>query len=440
MDRPSNRHEPARALARALLLSCAAVGLLACGERTFDARAAGLREQEKPPKVERIDHRVDHLSTAPLSAGQTIDLHVRELRRLGTPRAQAVLMLHGASVPALPGFDLAGEREEEEEGEEREDGTAPSEATYSWALALARAGLHVFILDLQGSGRSFRPAAMDDPCNAPDADQRRALIPNPLAAACSPTSTLPLVTSASDWGELDTAIDFVRARTRAETVHLVAWSQGSFRVGPYAAMHPEKVASLFLAAPIYNPAFRSGTGPGGFGPPAAAPPAGTPMTVRTRADVMGLWDAEQRCDGGQVAPGVQDRVWDAIRREDRLGSTWGPPIAGEDEPGGVLRVRTPFLWGWNQGVAAAVTVPIAIFQGELDQGGGGLQRLPELYQTVASAKKLRFRVQCAGHFVPWEARRGVLHDFSREWIERGSVAGHETGEFFVANDGSLQPL
>ena len=61
-----------------------------------------------------------------------------------------------------------------------------------------------------------------------------------------------------------------------------------------------------------------------------------------------------------------------------------------------MRVRSPFLWGWNETVASRVTVPMLIIAGEFDRGDGGIQALAELYQTVQSPSKLRFKVQCAG--------------------------------------------
>src|SRR5262245_42831804 len=102
-------------------------------------------------KVVTIDHLVPHTSTVPANAGDVVQLFVRE-RFLrddddGEPREprKAVLMVHGASVPVLPGMDL------------RHD-------DYSWAFRLAKAGFDVFMLDFQGSGLSSRPK-MDDTCN-----------------------------------------------------------------------------------------------------------------------------------------------------------------------------------------------------------------------------------------------------------------------------------
>ena len=128
---------------------------------------------------------------------------------------------------------------------------------------------------------------------------------------------------------------------------------------------------------------------------------------------------------------------------DALGRSWGPPPAGADPsaaPEGVMRVRTAVLSGWNQGMAAQITVPVLIIAGELDRGEGAIQALPELYRTVQSTKKLRFKVQCAGHRMVWESQRRLLHAISKEWINDGAVAGFETGEFYVDIEGRLFPM
>jgi pimeloyl-ACP methyl ester carboxylesterase len=402
------------------------LGIVACAEEPTGSRSVSKLELDfssKSSKVETIDHDVPHVSTVPANAGQTISLRLRERRARNRDVRKVVLMVHGLSVPAQPGFDLQAD-------------------DYDWALSLAKsAGFDVFMLDFQGSGESTRPR-MDNPCDVPKADQTRALIPYQIPATCNPQYPFTLITSKSDWDELDTVVDYIRELRGVDKVNLVSWSQGSFRIGPYSVLHPEKVESLFMYSPIYNPAFRSGVAPGGFGAPVPLPQAGTPMSLRTKGDLLALWNGEERCEG-QLEPGIQDTVWDAIMDNDDLGRTWGAPPAGAPEgsaPEGVMRVRTPFLWGWNQGMASRLTVPLLIIQGEFDKGDGGIQALAELYQTVQSTQKLRFKVQCAGHRLVWESRRKILHHISKEWIKHGSVAGFETGEFFVDTEGNLSRL
>jgi pimeloyl-ACP methyl ester carboxylesterase len=334
-------------------------------------------------------------------------------------------MIHGLSVPVLPGFELRTDH-------------------YDWALWLAQAGgFDVFMLDFQGSGRSPRPK-MDDPCNVPKAQQQSILIPNPLSATCVPSYPFQLINSQSDWSELDTVVDYIRDIRGVDKVALVSWSQGSFRIGPYAVQHPGKVESLLLYAPIYNPAGRAGTGPDGFAPPGALPQPGTPLTLTTRSGLMvNRWGPEIQCEG-QVEEGIQDAVWSAIMANDELGSSWGPPPAGVpagSPPEGVMRVRSPFVWGWNSSTASRIEVPALIIYGEFDNNvlipPQTSNPAPILYETIPQANKLLFKVQCAGHFMVWEKQRRVLHHISKEWLEHGAVEGFTNGSFFVDTEGNL---
>jgi len=168
----------------------------------------------------------------PANGGELVELFVRErVKDSGKEPRKVVLMIHGLSVPILPGFELRTDH-------------------YDWALWLAQAGgFDVFMLDFQGSGRSPRPK-MDDPCNVPKAQQQSILIPNPLSATCVPSYPFQLINSQSDWSELDTVVDYIRDIRGVDKVALVSWSQGSFRIGPYAVQHPDKVDSLLMYAPI----------------------------------------------------------------------------------------------------------------------------------------------------------------------------------------------
>ena len=383
---------------------------------------------EETANVITIDHAVPHISTVAANSGELVHLFVRERVRSDIherPRT-AVLMIHGRSVPVLAAGELRY-------------------GNYDWALSLARSGgFDVFMLDFQGSGRSPRPK-MDDPCNAPTA-QQGILIPNPLSATCPHSYPFTLNTETSDLDELDAVVEYIREHRGVDRVHLIGWSAGSLRIGPYAVRHPDKVASLFFFAPIFNTAFR-GT------PPIADP---TPMTLGTRASLFAGdgrttgWDVEvnaalaSACEDPR-ASGIQDVVWAAIMENDELGRTWGPPPTGApagSAPEGVMRVRQAVnkTAVWNAEVAARVTVPTLILRGEFDVGQGGLQHMSELYRLVNNDNKLRFTVRCAGHFLHWERQRWILHQFSKEWIKHGRVSGFDTGEFVVDTEGTLSPM
>jgi len=401
---------------RQLALSMALASLAACHEpseptalpRSFSANT----DVHETANVLTIDHAVPHISTVAANAGEQVSLFLRERVRadIGDRPREAVLMIHGRSVPVLAAADLQFQ-------------------DYDWALFLARSGgVDVFMLDFQGSGRSPRPM-MDDPCNAPTA-QQSILIPNPLSETCAHSYAATLNTSTSDLDEMNSVIEYIRSLRHVDKVHIIGWSAGAFRAGPYTAKYPEKVASLFLFAPIFNVNFR--------GPPPIADP--TPMTIGTRADfllgdgrVTG-WNTELKCEN-QRAPGIEDVVWAAIMPDDDLGRTWGPPE-------GVMRVRQSVnaLNVWNASVASQITVPTLILRGELDTGQGGLQHVAELYDLIQNDNKLRFTVQCTGHFMQWESQRHVLHKISMQWLKHGRVDGFSSGEFYVDTDGNLTPL
>lgn len=380
-----------------------------------------------------IDHRVPHVSTVPANAGDLVHLFLRERVREnpgdGNPR-EAVLMIHGRSVPVLAVAEL------------RYSG-------YDWAFWLAQAGgFDVFMLEFQGSGRSPRPR-MDDPCNAPAAQQQR-LIPNPLSAPCPPSYPFTLNTAGSDLDEMDSVIEYIKNLRDVDKVHLIAWSAGSFRIGAYAVRHPQKVASLFFFAPIFNAGVHPPPPPiPPTNPPSPLPRPGTPMTVETREDFAAGWDAEVRraLESGRCEhprePGIQDVVWSGIMENDELGRTWGPRPAGAPEgspPEGLMRVRQIVQWGWNPEVASQVEVPTLIIWGEFDSGLGGRQDVAQLYDLIRNDNKVRFTVQCGGHFLQWEKQRGILHQFSKEWIKHRRVGGFDRGEFLVDTQGRLTPL
>jgi len=402
-----------------VVLTIGLLGIAGCGDRSDPARvgAPNFAADASVAQVVTIDHQVPHISTVPANAGELVSLFVREQFPHNRDARKVVLMIHGASVPVRPGSDL-------------------SSHSYDWALWLAQSGgFDVFMLDFQGSGLSSRPK-MDDPCNVPAAQQQSILIPNPLSATCPASYPFQLINSRSDWDELDAVVDYIRALRGVEKVALVSWSQGAFRVGPYAVQHPDKVESLLLYAPIYNPAGRAGVGPDGFDPPVALPQAGTPMTLRTRPaflDGANGWNPEIKCEG-QVEDGIQDVVWNAIMDNDAVGRTWGPPE-------GVIRVRSPFLWGWNVTTASRLSVPVLIIVGKLDLVVRQFPDFPNsfinLYETIPHSHKLLFKVDCAGHYMVWEGQRRVLHHISKEWLKHGAVDERTTDIFSVDTDGRI---
>ncbi len=395
------------------------------------------------PHMNPVDHRVKHTSTIPANSGEEIELFVRQYKRVGsggTPKP--VLMLHGRSVPALPGFDLVLPPH----------GSSPHpDTSYSWAQGLAGKGYDVFIMDLQGSGRSQRPK-MDDPCNANPA-QRDLLKTNPGTGHCSPTADYPhqLGNSRSEWDELGTVVEYIRGLCDNEKVAFIGWSAAAFVMGPYALQNPEDVASLFLLAPMFPPNGRWSTNTAApFDPPPGTPlptqpeskpPAvfGFPMNLTSKAAFQASISDKE----------LADHVWRAIMDSDSIGKKWGGPTAGAPE--GVMRWRNSYWWGWNTSTVPHAStlgnaVPVCIVYGDQDRTANTPEEMgpvlhfsvPKLYKKIHGRDKLMFRVEGWDHTPVWERKPSqVLQHMSWKWLEGKKVYGVERGSWVMDTDGVL---
>ncbi|MFM9629564.1 MULTISPECIES: alpha/beta hydrolase [Streptomyces] len=396
------------------------------------------------------EHKVPHRSKIPANFDAQVELPVREYdgtRSNQTPRT--VLMLHGRSTPALAGFDLAPVP----------DGRA---TRYSWAQELADDGYDVFIMDLQGSGRSPRPR-MDEANNANPA-QQDLLVPNPLPAPLAPTYPHQLGNSESEWAELDTVVKYIRSRPgKDRPIRFVGWSLAAAIMGPYTLRNPDNVESLLLLAPVFPPKGRWSEKPDDpFGRPQAAqtlpvslPAAqfGFPMFVGGRTGFITGMEG----DPALREPGIQARAWQACMDSDPVGSKWGPEIT----PGvyeGVLRYRNTYWWGWNDRtvpyenpVGTKVLgnrVPVLIVTGELDRTANSPAAFPDpvrfsvraLYDAVKGPEKLMFCLAGAGHSLVWEVTAKTVHHISKQWFKNGKVYGHKTGSYFRDSFGELTEL
>ena len=119
-----------------------------------------------PLNIQTTDYLVPHISTVPANAGKHVELFVREkVASRRAWKAPVVLMIAGATISAVPDFDLQFEN-------------------YSWMEYLATAGFDVFAMDVTGYGLSPRPM-MDDTCNNATSHEQSYLIPKPLVQPCS---------------------------------------------------------------------------------------------------------------------------------------------------------------------------------------------------------------------------------------------------------------
>ncbi|MEU9046190.1 MULTISPECIES: alpha/beta fold hydrolase [unclassified Kitasatospora] len=375
--------------------------------------------------ITTTDHAVPHTSTVPATAGQKVELFVRE--HDGTPSGppanrKAVLMLHGRSIPVLAGYDL-------------------QHTSYGWAKALAQAGYDVFMMDLQGSGGSPRPR-MEDPCNV-NPGQQSAVTP-PLMGSRTASYPFVLTNSQSDQDEVATVVDYIRSTRGVSKVAFIGWSAAAFAMGPYAIKNPGKVESLFLLAPIFPP----------LGPPnpPTLPAPGFPTHVLTRKGFEQAWTNEVHCTDQRESDMV-DVVWSALMDIDPIGRTWGPVDPSTGKPAGASRYRNFVTWGWNnttagQGGVLGGSVPVLIVHGEFDRTANTTPsnpnpaldfHVPALYDAITGPHKILVTVQCASHSMPWEVQHKNLHNLSKHWLDQTKVDGKTEGRFEMDDNGNISP-
>jgi pimeloyl-ACP methyl ester carboxylesterase len=342
-----------------------------------------------------VDHYVRVKSTVPSIAGQTAQIYVRERTKAGTPLRSSnltdrvVLFVHGAGTPAEVAFDVPYE-------------------DYSWMAYLARAGFDVFSMDTTGYGRSTRPAAMNDPCNLSQ-EQQKTFVPGFLQAPCAPTYSRNVTTIASDWNDIDAVVDYIRAARHVDRVSMVAWSLGGPRAGGYAARHANKVQRLVLLAPAYG---RMGAPEA----PATVPAEGVAMNTQSHDEFIANWDRQTGCPA-QYEPAAAESVWSKMIESDPVGATWGP---------GVRRAPQTTTWGWNQAVVSKESVPTLMVSGVYDKQVNP-ERVRELYADLAATQKVFVDLACSSHNAMWEKNHNLLFHASLEWLTAGSVNGMKEG-------------
>ena len=336
-----------------------------------------------------IDHYVRAASTAPAMAGQPTQIYVRERVQAGTALRGAlgdrvVLFVHGAGTPSEVSFDVPYQ-------------------DYSWMAYLANAGFDVFGMDMTGYGRSTRPAAMNDPCNL--AKDRQAGF---ASTACPTTPQHSLTTIASDWDDINSAVDYIRALRHVDKVSLIAWSQGGPRAGGYTAQHPEKVNRLVLLAPAYNRNTPAA--------PAKNPPEGVPFNTQSRDEFYANWDRQVGCPD-QYDRAAAESVWSEMLASDPVGATWGS---------GVRRAPSVPTWGWTPAAVGKTTAPTLLVAGAHDKQVNP-DRVRELFSDLGSTQKMFVDLACSSHNAAWERNHLLLYKASLEWLTSSSVGGAKSG-------------
>ena len=344
-----------------------------------------------------IDHYVRVTSTVPAIAGQPAQLYVRErvlaggALRTSSFGDRVVLFVHGAGTPAEVAFDVPYQ-------------------DYSWMAFLARAGFDVFSVDMTGYGRSTRPAPMNDPCNLAK-DRQAGFVASPCAASYAHT----LTSIASDWNDIDAAVNYIRALRHVDRISLVAWSRGGPRAGGYAAQHPDRVRRLVVLAPAYDK-----NSPANAAEAALAD--GVPMNTQSRQDFDANWDRQVGCTD-QYDRAASTAVWTEMLASDPVGATWGPGVRRAPEMAGT----------WPPAMARKVTVPFLMVSGAHDKQVAP-DRVRELYTDVASAEKVFVELACSSHNAMWERNHVLLFRASLEWLTQGAVNGTKTGMLKLGYD------
>ncbi len=347
------------------------------------------------PKLITIDHYVKVRSTVPAIEGQTTQIYVREIVQAGMlarggPSADRVaLFIHGAGTPAEVSFDVPYQ-------------------DYSWMAYLAKAGFDVFSVDMTGYGRSTRPAAMNNPCNLTK-EQQAAFIPTALAALCDADYAKNMTTLASDWNDIGSVVDHLRALRHVEKVNLLAWSLGGPRSAGWAAQNASKVNRMVILAPAYNRAAQAN-------PPAQVPAAGAAFGTQSRLEFIANWDRQAPCKD-QYDPAAMESVWSEMIKSDPVGATWGT---------GVRRAPNVTSWGWTQAMVQKTQIPMLLVSGINDKQVPP-ERVREMYADLGSKEKVFIDLGCSSHNAMWERNHLILFQASLDWLAKGEVNGQKEG-------------
>lgn len=355
-----------------------------------------------------IERAVPHRSTVPANIGQDVSLAVREKitastqRGLEASKPPVILFVHGGFAPSVVAYDLPYR-------------------DFSIMAVLAAAGFDVFAMEHTGYGNSPKPT-MDAPCNVDPAFQHL-LIPHVLKEPCKPSYPHKLVSSRTEFSEIETVARFIMDLRQVERISLFGWSTGAPRAGGFAALHPDKVDRLMLVAPA--PFFPDDNAP------EPMPETGAPMILQTYERLMiERWQNDVHCEDQIDDPEVRAVFWRELMAQDGLGAEWGA------DGSGIMRAPNRMNFGWRAN-AARISAPTLVVQSEFDN----YQNRQDTWKGLGSKDKLFVKIACASHFLQFERARYALHRIAREWFREGAVAGFHTGELVAdahANIGELR--
>jgi len=355
-------------------------------------------------QAKTIDRFVPHTSTVPANEGQTVGLFLRERVNPATledRNKKVVLMIHGGFAPATVAYDLQYK-------------------DYSFMRQLALAGYDVFAMSHTGYALSPRPY-MDDPANVDDSFQAE-LIPHILKEKTLPHYPFKLVSSQTEWDEIATIVDFICELRQVAQVSLVGWSTGTPRSGGYAVQNPTKVDKIVMFG--IAPFFASEK------PPIVIPEKGAPTLLQTKDFLLNnRWRDHVKTPDQLDDPQVCEAFWQEAMAIDPVGTQW------EKNGQGIVRAPNRMNFGWKSNLAQ-IQAPTLMLLGEFDD----YDKRIEAWYALSCPHKMFIKVAHSSHFMQFEKNRHLLYRATAQWLQNGSVDGHQSGEFFGDADGKLSIL
>ena len=363
-----------------------------------------MRQTTQTDLILTTDRFVTHLSTVPANFGQPVGLFLREkilVSKKDDPTRKVVLMVHGGFAPGLVAYDLQYK-------------------DYSFMNALALKGFDVFVLSHTGYPPSPRPM-MDDPNNVASEHQNQ-LIPHLLPDYSSPRYPFKLVTSDTEWAELETVVNFICDLRKVDKISLVGWSTGTPRAGGYAAIHPERVDKLvmFGIAPFFDTE----------NPPSQVPEEGAPTILQTRDFLLNnRWRDHVHGDQQLEDPEVCNALWEELMAADPIGASWGR------DGRGIMRAPNRSNYGWKTNLKK-IQAPTLMLLGEFDD----YEKRIEAWKALESLQKMFIKMKNSSHFMQFEFARHFLYNATANWLEHGQLADHKNGEFEMNSEGGVSEL
>ena len=98
-----------------------------------------------------------------------------------------------------------------------------------------------------------------------------------------------------------------------------------------------------------------------------------------------------------------------------------------------MRAPNRMNYGWRANVEK-IQSPTLILLGEFDN----YERRLDAWKALKVEQRAFVKIACGSHFLQYEKNRKVLHEASREWLQKGTVAGRRQGTFEADANGRIK--